>query len=45
MFTMTRLHSAAAWLCLKELHEKDGLVSEGSFQYWTDASRGLSQDQ
>ena len=31
----------AVWLCLKELHEKDGLVSEHSFEYWRNAAEGL----
>jgi hypothetical protein len=30
--------ASALWLCLKDLHEKDGFVSEDSFAYWRDAA-------
>jgi hypothetical protein len=31
----------AVWNCLRELHEKDGYVSEYSFEYWREAAAGL----
>ena len=30
--------ASAFWACLKELHEKDGFVSEHSFQFWREAA-------
>jgi hypothetical protein len=33
----------AFWNCLEELHEKDGFVSENSFEYWKDAADGLEK--
>lgn len=34
--------AAELWLCLKELHENEGLVSEDSFSYWQSAANGRS---
>jgi opioid growth factor receptor-like protein len=31
--------AGAVWLCVKELHDQDGLVSEHSFKFWEDAMK------
>jgi hypothetical protein len=35
--------AGAFWACLKALHEMEGLVSEHSFKYWSDAAEGLQK--